>query len=377
MGLSNAVVANTAEPGAIPFNPAVSAFVGKASVAGGVIGVKPDMSVSNTLGNPGKTFDSQFDDFFLVPMFHGHYAYNDEWSVAFGLNAPFGLETDWPSAAFGTGFALAGQPGKEPTKSKLHLLSFSPSVTYKINENAAISGGFDIYWATDLAFNTTDTKITNDDHGTGTGFHLAGIYKRGRWSAGLSYFSSPTIDLDGTVESGGMSIPAKTKVDLPWRAQVGVGYQATEKLNLEFDITRTGWSKFKEISIDHASLPVNLLTSTTNWKDANAYRFGATYQLSKKARLRLGYSYDETPQGDDHFSARTPDADRHLFSIGGSYLFTNGWDIDVGYMYVKFNDRTLDQSAPTIPGEANGSPLYNGAYESNVHLFGVGVSKRF
>ena len=45
-------------------------------------------------------------------------------------------------------------------------------------------------------------------------------------------------------------------------------------------------------------------------------------------------------------------------------------------MYVKFNSRTLDQPAPTS-SEPNGTMLYNGKYQSSVHLLGLGVSKTF
>ena len=376
LGLSNALVANTREAGAVPYNPAATAFLGKASIGGGLMALHPKMEVSDTLFNSGSSFDSEGKSWIGTVMGHGHYTFGEDLSLALSINTPFGLETRWPSEAFGTGFAAVGAPGKEPTQSKLELIAASPSLTYRINENAAVSGGFDLYWSRKLAFNTADTRITNDGTDSGTGFHLSGLARAGDWSFGASYFSAASIDIDGSVETGGAKIPAKTTFDIPWRAQIGVYYQAMENLGLEFDITRTGWSSFDELAIDHAELPVTLVTSNNNWKDANAYRLGVTYGLSETTDLRFGYSYDQTPQEDKNFSARIPDADRHLFSIGFSHEVADGWDMEGGYMYVKFNNRTLDLPPPTS-SEPNGTMLYNGKYNSSVHLLGLGVSKTF
>lgn len=376
LGLSNALVANTREAGALPYNPAASAFLGQASVGAGLIALHPSMSVSDTFLNPGRKFDSEAKDWFAVPMAHGHYALNDDFSLALSINAPFGLETNWSSEAFGRGFAAVGAPGKEPTKSQLELISASPSLTYKINEDAAVSAGFDLYWSRKLAFNTSDTDISNNSTDSGTGFHVSGLFRHGDWSFGGTYFSSASIDIDGKVKTGGMTIPAKTTLELPWRAQIGVHYQAMENLGIEFDITRTGWSKFDEIKIEHESFPITLVESVNNWNDVNAYRLGVTYGLSDKTDLRFGYSYDQTPQDKKYFSARIPDADRQLFSVGFSHRLDNDWNIEGGYMYVKFNNRSLSLPPPT-GNDPNGTLLYDGDYKSSVHLLGLGVNKTF
>jgi long-chain fatty acid transport protein len=54
----------------------------------------------------------------------------------------------------------------------------------------------------------------------------------------------------------------------------------------------------------------------------------------------------------------------------------NGLELDAGYMYVKFKDYTHVGGAP-VGTEPNGSFLYDGDYESSVHLFGVGATKHF
>ncbi len=120
------------------------------------------------------------------------------------------------------------------------------------------------------------------------------------------------------------------------------------------------------------------LTSENKWDDANAYRLGATYDITGATQLRFGYTRDETPQQDKYFSARIPDADRDLFSIGVGHKLANDWTIDAGYMYVKFEERSISQPVwDTTTTEFNGTSAVNGDYESSVHLFGLGISKTF
>jgi long-chain fatty acid transport protein len=379
LALANAMVANTSDAGALPYNPAAMAFLGDASAGGGLMIIGPTNKVSNTLFNEGESFDTEGSDWILSGMAHGHIAMSDQLALGLSVNSPFGLEIVWPSEAFADGFAAAGAAGQEPTRSKLELVSASPSISYRINDEAAIAAGFDLYWIRDIKFNTT-ANIICCGTGTGTGFHLSGLFRRGDWSFGASYFSSADVDLDDGKVSG---IEAEATIDLPWRAQVGVHYQATDAIGVEFDITRTGWSKFDKLEIfaadgfTNAALGGPLVTSTNDWDDANAYRLGVTWALSDKTRLRFGYSYDETPQDDDHFSARIPDNDRHLFGVGFSHeLGDSGWDIEGGYMYVALRDRSLDLPPPTS-SEPNGTSLYDGDYEADVHLVGLGISKRF
>ncbi|MEN8176485.1 MAG: porin, partial [Pseudomonadota bacterium] len=333
LGLSNAMVANTREAGAVPYNPAVMVLLGDASVGAGGLLISPNLEVSDTFLNPGKSFDSDAPDWIASGFAHGHVSLNEVLGLGISINSPFGLQTNWPSAAFASGFAAVGAAGAEPTLSELELVSASPSLAYKINDNAAVAAGFDLYWARQLFFNTPANGIDGD--GTGTGWHLSGILTRGDWSLGAAYFSSTELDIEGNVAG----IPAETDLELPWRFQVGARYQATDQLGVEVDFTRTGWSTFDKLVISHADLGVPLVTSANNWDDANAYRLGVTYDLSDATSLFFGYTFDETPQDDEHFSARIPDADRHLFSLGVSHELAGGWNLEGGYMYVNFKDR--------------------------------------
>ena len=379
IGISNALVANPDEIGAFAYNPAAMAFHQGSSINLAAMGVAPDLSVKTSSGS----HDSRNKDVVGIPSFFGALRVADNWTLGLGVGAPFGLETKWRLGTFPT-LSTPQTAAAHPTKSKLDMLAITPTVAYRINDNAAISAGVDYYQAIDLNFNTEAIDIKGD--GGGWGWNLGFLYDLDRISFGVSYRGASELNVEGKFQAfgeafgpaNGVPIPAKANLNLPWRLQAGARYEATDRLALEFDVTRTGWSEFKQIRVraDGGGL---LTTSTNKWDDANAYRLGLSYQLTPKTLLRFGYTYDNTGQGKDHFSARIPDADRQLFSLGVGHNLGDGWGLDAGYMYVRFDDRNYKSSVPfgTYGSDPNGTAAYNGKYEAHVHLFGLGVTKSF
>jgi long-chain fatty acid transport protein len=389
LSLSNAMVANPDSLSAIAYNPAAMAFHEGSAIELGLLLVQPDLSVDTGSGS----IDSEADDAVAIPTFTAFAQLNETWSLGLSVNAPFGLETEWPIDTFDSQYPLGTTI---PTESRLEIIAFSPSIAYRINENASLSGGVDYYWMREVIFNGdinagmpgSNPAADLEGDGRGVGFNLGFMVDQGAWSFGGSYHSEANIPVEGRVDLPAGALPSflsnrvNAELKVPWRLQVGVRNEPMAKLAIEFDITRTGWSSFDKLVVDQDQLGSNIVTSNNQWDDANAYRIGISYDFTQATQLRIGYSYDETPQDDKFFSPRIPDADRQLFSLGVGHTLNNGWTIDAGYMYVKFDDRTLDidpsfvHAAPN-ESETNGTSAVNGDYESSVHLFGIGVKRRF
>jgi long-chain fatty acid transport protein len=389
LALSNAMVANPDSLSAIAYNPAAMAFHQGSAVELGLLLVQPDLSVDTGSG----TVDSKADDTVAIPTITAFAQLNETWSLGISVNAPFGLETEWPAGTFDTQYPLGTTI---PTQSRLEIIGFSPSIAYKINDKASLSGGVDYYWMREVVFNgdiNTGTPGSNpaadlEGDGRGVGFNLGFMVDQGAWSFGASYHSEANIPVEGSVGLPAGALPSflsnkvNAELKVPWRLQVGVRHEPMAKLAVEFDVTRTGWSSFDKLVVDQEQIDVNVVTSNNQWEDANAYRLGISYDFTQATQLRIGYSFDETPQDDKFFSPRIPDADRQLFSLGVGHTLSNGWTIDAGYMYVKFDDRSVDidpsfvHAAPN-ESETNGTSATNGDYESTVHLFGIGVKKGF
>ncbi|UHD17165.1 OmpP1/FadL family transporter [Thiocapsa bogorovii] len=391
IGLANALVANPEETGAFAYNPAAMGFHDGSSVALGGILIGPNFSVRTDSGQ----HDSQGADWTAAPMIQAALRVNEDWRIGLGITAPFGLETRWEDGTFP---ALSGTvripvpppldpnvPRGQPTASKLEILDFSPTVAYRVNDNLSLSGGLDIYWVKNAQLDSTAGRLSGD--GADVGFNLSALYRYEAWSFGAAFRSSATVGLEGdyrplsrTLVAIGRLPPAQSAevdVDLPWRLQLGVRYAVTEALAVEFDWTRTGWSSFSKLEVEGTGTGETIFTDTNDWNDSNAYRLGVTYQIRPDTQLRFGYSYDETGQEDAHFSARVPDNDRHLFGIGVAHLFGDGLSIELGYMYVKANDRTINSSTPYRGGGVNGTDAIDGDYEMDAHLIGLEIVKVF
>ncbi len=364
IGASNALVADHTEFGAIPYNAAVAAFQKENILGGGGLLIAPSLSVTTASGE----HDSQGRDILLAPSLFGSYHINDDFSLAFAISAPFGLETVWDPATFPL-------PGiAHPTASNIELADINPSLVYRVNPNFAVSAGIDYYFVNKIDFNTD--SVINDGDGDGWGWSASALYAKDNWSFGLSFHSESTMDIEGSSTVLGSTTPATAEIPLPWRLQAGIRYQAAPDWAVEFDISRTGWSSFDTLTIVNGSI-LSPITNVNNWEDANAYRIGVTHRLDHKTRLRFGYTYDETPQPREFFSARVPDNNRHLFSVGASHEVDKGLELDVGYMFVYFEDYTHNSSTPPSITDPNGTAAYNGDYSSYVHLLGVGLTKRF
>ncbi len=148
---------------------------------------------------------------------------------------------------------------------------------------------------------------------------------------------------------------------------------------MEIDAEYTRWSVFDRTVVTHSNLAVPTpIISTNDWKNSWTYRLGATYDVPAGTRLRAGYACDKTPLNDTRFSARLPDANRNIFMLGVSQS-VRGWTADLGYSYTKFDSRIYASTVPfgTYGGDANGTNFFNGSYRANVHVLGLGATKRF
>ena len=363
MGLSNALVANKDEVGAMAYNPAVMSFHEGLTFQIGTTLIGYDLSVTPTGGS--QTNSTAKDTFVIPNMFISTQA-GENITFGLALNSPFGLETRWPKDTFPAFSGSGPLDGAEPEHSKINMFNLNPNMAIKLDKKTSVAMGIMFYNVNSLVFNTQSTDI----HGSGNGFgwSLAMLHTTQNWDFGLSYKSSVKTYLKGRVTSNALGDnPANANLEFPDMLQLGLLYRISNKFNIEFDIERTGWSVFDQIVIeyDHSALGKRTITSTNNWSDALAYRLGATYQLSDKTKLRFGYSLDDSPQPEVTYSARVPDSDRQLFSVGVGHIF-GGWVLDASYMHVVVDDRTVADST-----------FYNGVYKSSIDLLGLGISTTF
>lgn len=373
MSSANAVVADTDSPGALAYNPAAMGFHSGTSFVAGITTVDPDITVTTASGQ----FSSDVDAPFYIPnlVFAGQLGSGI--SAGIIINSPFGLETNWPDETFP---AFAGPfDALEPSRSKLEMANFNPNIAILLAPDTSLAIGFDYYWVKSVRLDTAGVKISGN--GDGVGLNVAFLHRMASdWSVGLSWRSRVTTEIDGTVSAGGISAPATTEISFPAMLQAGVRSQVTPTLEIEFDVEHTDWSSFNVLSVSHThpGLPTPI-TSTNVWKDSLAFRIGGSLDLGPSTELRFGYTTDKAPNLDTHFSARVPDSDRQLFSVGVGQEIGGNWTVEAGYTYVLWEDRNFGTGVPfgAFGTDPSGTNAVNGNYEADAHLFGLGVNGNF
>ena len=382
MGMASAFVGQADNPSAAWYNPAGITQLDGTRISAGVIAISPDLTHENNTVNPGTT-DGSKRAVEYTPHLYATHKLNDQFSVGFGINSPFGLTTNWDQNNSSTKYVA--------TYSRVETVEFNPNIALKVNDNLSLAVGIDyVHLRATLekkVFVVLPGPIVLGDHNfrlsgdsDGLGVNAALKYKfTDALHAGLSYRSRIKVDIDGTAElTGGpaaTNAPASTSITLPDILQFGVSYRPTDNLIVNVDLEYTWWSTYDRIQVTSPN-PLFNSTDPKNWENVWCFRIGGQYKISDQWKVRAGYLYDQNPVKEQYFENRIPDSDRQAVSLGGGFT-TGNVTIDAAYMYLMFNKRTISNSqednvAP--PGFVNS---LNGTYKSSAQLAGITLGYKF
>jgi long-chain fatty acid transport protein len=338
---------------------------------GGDISIYPTITHDNADG----TTDVSERKFFYPIHFYATYKMNDKLAVGLGVNNPFGLETHWSNTS---------ETSQVATFSHIETTEFNPNIAYKITDKLSIAAGI-AYVKLNATLETilpsppyppnVDLRISGDGYGWGA--NAAAHYKAtDQLNLGLSYRSKVKINVTGTADAIGLGVsrPASTTITLPDLLQIGSSYNVSDKLTLNADFGYTWWSSYYKLTVNSATVPGGTLTQEKHWKDVWNLRIGGQYKLSDQWKLRAGYLYDQSPVQEEWFDSRVPDSDRQGVSIGAGYAVGN-ITVDVAYLYLRFNDRTINDS--TSDNLTTNPSSLNGTYKSDGHLAGLTIGYKF
>lgn len=302
---------------------------------------------------PGKDDEISLNIFSPVPSFFMQTTVSDKMKLGMALYTPYGLGTDYKDGWFGRDEALL---------SEIVVYDFTVSSSYDLTDKFSIGASLSTQYATaDLTNDVASGAIYSEieGHSDPTLAYTLGLMYRPTDNTrfGLSYRSKSTYDLEGTHtlkmntnipgSNLGMPsisyVPAGTKlkgdawasVTLPENVILSA-YQKIDDLGLSASVKWTRWSRFEYLNIYSNAKGKDERVSSTyeNWQDTWTYAIGADYDLNKDWVLRAGIEYDETPiPGDANRTARIPDDDRIITSLGASYKF-NGGKFDMAYAHI-------------------------------------------
>lgn len=344
----------------------------------------------------------------LVPSMYGMYSLNNNLKFGIGINAPYGLTTEYDNGWKGRYHAL---------KSHLETLNVQPSVAYRMSEWLSIGGGLNIQRASAeltnavdhgtigrMAFNGTSlansfrpgaqdgvTKLEGDDWGLG--FTLGTTLQvLPDTRIGLSYKSRINHELDGDITQSNVptayalssalaakfaNTGATADFTSPDVINIGFHHEINKQWSVMGDAAWTNWSLFDELRIKRKDGLADDVTPE-NWEDTWFFALGTTYSPTDKLDLNFGVAFDQSPVKDNHRTARIPDANRTWLSAGLGYDITEAIRLNAAYTHIWVGDATInDTKRMTLSPTTTVTDTLRGSYDSGIDIFTLGVTAKF
>ncbi|MEW5965441.1 MAG: outer membrane protein transport protein [Pseudomonadota bacterium] len=374
-GLGNAYAGQAAaatDASTIFFNPAGMTYLPDRQVVMAGHLILPQARFSGTVDPPALGGGNGGDAGGLAFVPNAYYAMRltPDVRLGVGLNAPFGLKTEYDPAWKGRTQAI---------KSELKTVNLNPAVAWKASESLSVGAGLNLQYAEATLSNSANgagvATVRGDDFGWG--YNLGLIWQpTAATRIGLAYRSDVDYTLKGDVAfsiatplNGGVT----AKTTLPDSASLSLFHKLTPKWDLLADVTWTGWSDFRELRIVRNG-GVTLALTPQNWSDSYRYSIGTNYHFNEKLTLRSGVAFDETPTSDAYRTARIPDADRTWVAFGAQYRASSKIRLDFGYAHLFVRDARINKTEPAPP---IGDVTLTGEYDASVDILSAQVTLNF
>ena len=359
-GLGNAYAGQAAsaqDASTIFFNPAGMTMLPDRQVVLAGHLIKPQAEFSDPAGLSTLSGNNGGDAGGLAFVPNAYYAHRltQDVHVGVGMNAPFGLKTEYDPTWKGRTKAIT---------SELKTVNLNPSIAWKATESFSLGAGISLQYAEATLTNATGVglpptvgEVKGDDFSWG--FNLGALWQLGENSrVGIAYRSEVDHTLKGRLKVNGATAvdPVFADVTLPDSLSVSLFHKLAPKWELLADVTWTGWSDFDELRIVNSSGTPALLPTPENWEDIFRYSLGANFHMNDKLSLRAGLAYDEAPVLDLYRTARIPDGARTWVAVGGQYRFSKHSMIDFGYAHLFVEDVGINEGTTVrLTGTYNGS----------------------
>ena len=392
-GLGNAYAGGAAsaeDASTVFFNPAGMSQIKGSQVVVAGHAIKPSAKFSDTGSSPatasGQPLGGDGGDagsLAFVPNFYFMMDVNQNMKFGLGINAPFGLKTEYDAGWAGRFQAL---------KSEVKTVNVNPTLSYQMNETVTLGLGVD-YQQIDAELTNNvvlapgvvgAAKVSGSDNSWG--YNLGALIRVSPDSrVGVAYRSSIDYKLSGdllvTGPTGAVVQNPSVTADIKTPDSLSVsGFTKIDaKWDLMGDISWTGWGKFKELRVVNSSTGATASLTNENWKNTYRVSLGANHHYNEQWTSRIGIAFDQGPVEDQYRTARIPDNDRTWLAFGGKYTATNNSSFDVGYAHLFVKDSNISNNKGGAAGTAN-TALYGnlvGTYKNSVDILSVQYTYSF
>ena len=431
-GLGNAFAGGAAaaeDASTVWFNPAGMSRIGTNQVASAIHLIGPSAKFSDDgsraaaqqpLGGDGGDAGS----WAVVPNLYLVVPINRLWAFGIGLNAPFGLVTEYDNTWIGRYQAI---------KSDVRTINVNPAVSYKIDNftvaaganyqhikatftskinysgglaqaAAAAAAGGQIPPSAVAPFLALTTGLDASANISGTddawGWNVGALWDISTSSRlGVHYRSSIKYTVTANAEISTPSLPplpatlapigaalanavnaqltnsgVTAKIELPPIANLSYFRTLNDRWDVMADAQWTGWSSIKDLTFVRNN-GTTLSSTPENFKDVWRFSVGANYRYSDKWMFRGGVAYDQSPVRDEFRTPRLPDSDRTWLSLGTQYKWSPALKLDVGATYILVKDGSINKNGD--PPSTASYGLLKGNYSNDVVIVSGQVTYSF
>ena len=336
----------------------------------------------------------------VVPSFYAVLDGGDDVRYGIGVNAPFGLDTDY-------GDTWAGR--YHATRSSVRVINVNPAIAWRLSEQWSVGAGVNLQHVEVILENAIDfgsigvdslgkrpagqpglrpqkddgrVEITGDSFGVG--WNAGVLYEPQPGTRfGLSWRSSVSHRLDGDAD---FDVPrdarrltaagdfrdndVKADLTLPQSVLFGVSHDVSPKWTVVGGVEWTDWSQFRQIKVEFDHPKQEDLIQRQNWTDTTRSMLGVIWSPCDRWTLRAGIAHDSSPVGTRNRRPRLPDSSRNTIAIGLRYQLSKRSAIDIGYMRAWTDRQSLD-----ITDE--GAGRLRGSTRNGVNFLGVTFTASF
>jgi long-chain fatty acid transport protein len=299
----------------------------------------------------------------VVPNFDAAWRLNDHVALGLAVSAPFDFVTKYQPTSFARYDAVT---------SKLLDLDVQPTLALHLNRYLDLGVGFDAQYAKSTLSaalpNLSPLLLDGYNELRGDGWDYgytlgAQLHPTERLSLGASYRSSIDHTLNGTSTVAGLLgplaaengvLPSKARFSTPWIFVFGGRYRLDDHWTVEGQMQRVGWSEFNAITVN------NLAGATVipqGYHDTTTGALGVDYTLNERWTFRGGVAYDPTPTPDIGRSARVPDGNRWLFTLGSTMRPSRRVELDAAVAYVHLQSSPIISNATAYAGTPVVTPI--------------------
>ena len=314
----------------------------------------------------------------FVPNIYLSVPITDKLTAGLGINAPFGLKTEYDSTWVGR---------YQGIETKVTTYNINPAVSYKLSDTLAIGAGVDYQQlkvkftnAVATGFPAPDAIANLDADDDTWGWNIGLIAQLSPATRiGISYRSQMKYSLQGTTNAaipGGPTVLPSTNVTsdvtLPDMLSLSIMQKLNDKWDLLGDATFTRWSKIDTLTINSPGGPLDTLPF--KFDDTWRLSFGANYHHSEHWTFKGGVAWDKSPVQDQYRTVRLPDNDRKWVSVGAKYQVTPKAAVDIGYSHLFISNASINNTKAG-PGGLGSTVL--GSYEGSIDILSLQYSQAF